>query len=644
MGADDGIEVFKARAQYMREILEKSQSITDSVITILGSFDDRLSTLEAAMRPTQVKTQAFRKAHENIDGTCHEVRSVLQQFEVARQVESKVLLGPKSDLGGFLEACDTLQKNVEYLTLNRSLEASDSALDHARDLFGKGMIRLEEHFKVLLTNHSKPADPARLMETLPMPGKNVPEAAQNGGGEEVKLLLTNIPYNDKALNPPTLPVLISPRIVPQLAEMAQRLVAAGLHQQCLRIYRDVRGSNLEKSLRNLGVESLSKDDIIKTPWESLEGKITNWIQYMRIAIKLLFSAERKLCEQIWFRLDPHREKCFADVTDSSVHMLLSFGESIAKSKKATEKLFVFLDMYETMRDLRPEIEIVFSGEAASGMREAATGLIKRLGQTAKDTFADFEDAVNKDATKTLIPDGTVHMLTSYVINYVKFLLDYQNSLNELFSGSANGDKSSYLASAILRIMTALQTNLEGKAKLYKDVALSHLFLMNNIHYMVRSVRRSETKDVLGDDWVQRQRRVVQQHNMFYQRAAWNKVLLYITGAGNGSSSGDGGNISKTQLKERLKGFSLTFEDLYMRQTQWTVPENELREAVRLHAQEIILPAYRAFLKRHSTILEGKQSVSKHLKYTPDDLEHMLNELFEGKSRHEPRAPGRVPSR
>lgn len=72
-----------------------------------------------------------------------------------------------------------------------------------------------------------------------MPGKNVPEAAQNGGGEEVKLLLTNIPYNDKALNPPTLPVLISPRIVPQLAEMAQRLVAAGLHQQCLRIYRYV---------------------------------------------------------------------------------------------------------------------------------------------------------------------------------------------------------------------------------------------------------------------------------------------------------------------------------------------------------------------------------------------------------------------
>lgn len=136
----------------------------------------------------------------------------------------------------------------------------------------------------------------------------------------------------------------------------------------------------------------------------------------------------------------------------------------------------------------------------------------------------------------------------------------------------------------------------------------------------------------------------------------------------------------------------------MRQIQWTVPDNELREAVRLQAQEIILPAYRAFLKRYryrtcqtveftpyyyflyccslacqvfaslnhsnerhpncffysilnlppppsppppfwycSGLIEGKQSVSKYLKYSPDDLERMLNELFEGKPRQDSRA-------
>lgn len=57
------------------------------------------------------------------------------------------------------------------------------------------------------------------------------------------------------------------------------------------------------------------------------------------------------------------------------------------------------------------------------MRDAALSLTRRLGQTAHDTFGDFEEAVEKDATKTTVSDGTVHPLTSYVINYVKFLFE-----------------------------------------------------------------------------------------------------------------------------------------------------------------------------------------------------------------------------
>jgi len=70
-----------------------------------------------------------------------------------------------------------------------------------------------------------------------------------------------------------------------------------------------------------------------------------------------------------------------------------------------------------------QIETLFKGEACSGIREAATSLTKRLAQTAQETFGDFEEAVEKDATKTAVTDGTVHPLTSYVINYVKFLFE-----------------------------------------------------------------------------------------------------------------------------------------------------------------------------------------------------------------------------
>ena len=68
---------------------------------------------------------------------------------------------------------------------------------------------------------------------------------------------------------------------------------------------------------------------------------------------------------------------------------------------------------------------------------------------------------------------------------------YQSTLKQLFQEFENADgTNSQLASVTMRIMQAVQTNLDGKSKQYKDPSLTHLFLMNNIHYMVRSVRRS----------------------------------------------------------------------------------------------------------------------------------------------------------
>lgn len=67
---------------------------------------------------------------------------------------------------------------------------------------------------------------------------------------------------------------------------------------------------------------------------------------------------------------------------------------------------------------------------------------------------------------------------------------YQSTLKLLFQEFETGSETeSQLAVVTMRIMQALQNNLDGKSKQYKDPALTHLFLMNNVHYMVRSVRR-----------------------------------------------------------------------------------------------------------------------------------------------------------
>ncbi|KAG7948950.1 hypothetical protein I3843_13G035500 [Carya illinoinensis] len=81
-----GMDSLSERAAMMRESLQKSQTITDKVVSILGSFDHRLSALETAMRPTQIRTHSIRKAHENIDKTLKVAEVLLAQFDLSRQV------------------------------------------------------------------------------------------------------------------------------------------------------------------------------------------------------------------------------------------------------------------------------------------------------------------------------------------------------------------------------------------------------------------------------------------------------------------------------------------------------------------------------------------------------------------------------
>ncbi|CAO2201060.1 unnamed protein product [Urochloa humidicola] len=76
------------------------------------------------------------------------------------------------------------------------------------------------------------------------------------------------------------PTLVPPIILPLMNDIVQQLVHAGNQQSCYKIYRDYRASALEVSLRKLGVEKLSKDDVQKMQWDALEAKIGNWIHFM----------------------------------------------------------------------------------------------------------------------------------------------------------------------------------------------------------------------------------------------------------------------------------------------------------------------------------------------------------------------------
>ncbi|CAI7920339.1 unnamed protein product, partial [Closterium sp. NIES-54] len=166
---------------------------------------------------------------------------------------------------------------------------------------------------------------------------------------------------------------------------------------------------------------LSWEQMDAMAWRELEKRIDGWRRQIRLAVHVVFMAERELCETVLAGLEPHTGKAFADLAGLTLGMLFGFGEAVARSKKSPEKVSVLMDMYETMRDLMPQVEVVFAGSACDAIRGSAQQLLQHLAAAAKEAFNNFELAVESEDSDKVLPDGATHGLTSYVVNYLKYL-------------------------------------------------------------------------------------------------------------------------------------------------------------------------------------------------------------------------------
>ena len=150
---------------------------------------------------------------------------------------------------------------------------------------------------------------------------------------------------------------------------------------------------VEEGLICLGIEKLSIEEIQKMDWEILEGKIKKWNQAISIAVQVLLASEKRLCVQIFEQLGSIQDTCFVETTKGAIMQLLNFVEAIAISCQSPERIFRILDMYESLSDLLPAINSIFSDDACTSIRVEAEGILTRLGEAAKGTFVEFENAI-----------------------------------------------------------------------------------------------------------------------------------------------------------------------------------------------------------------------------------------------------------
>lgn len=439
-------------------------------------------------------------------------------------------------------------------------------------------------------------------------------------------------------------------VMTELRSIAECMIASGYAKECITIYKTIRKSIIDEGVYRLEVEKISPAKAKKMSWEEVEIKIRSWLEAVKVSMETLFKGEKILCDHVFESSDSIRESCFSAISRERAVLLFGFPEIVSgkfSKKKSTplEKTFRLLDMYSSIAGNWRAIESIFSFESTSVVRSQALKSLVSLSESIRSQLKEFESRIHRDSSKTAVSGGGVHPLTISAVNHISLLADYSNVLVDILAGSPPPDRtllpesyfsvsdsddspSSELAIRFAWLILVLLCKIDRKANHYRDCSVQYLFLTNNLQHVVSRVRcSSNLRHLLGEDWVRKHVGKIKQFSDSYKRLAWGPVLATLP-------ENRAAEMSVEEVKERFEKFSESFERAYGKQSACVVPDLELREEIKLSIARKLVPIYREFYNTRRSVVvagagDGVRDFSSVVRFTPEDVENHLSDLFSG---------------
>ena len=273
-----------------------------------------------------------------------------------------------------------------------------------------------------------------------------------------------------------------------------------------------------------------------------------------------------------------------------------------------------------------------------------------------------------------IQDATVHSLTSRTMHLLRRMMEFQPTVDWLLGTNQQLQAMctrDYARSILRDLVQGLQARAADKpAKDKARAAVPHLFLLNNLHYISSTIRsgfqeehemqaegvggaeqhgllggedaasRSALRQQVGDDLVQVWEHLCEVNKETYFEKSWDRLVSSETGfvesvAAEQLQTQRGSKLltleSGRLLKAKFDGFNALFEQLHKVFRHCSVPDPTLRVQLISEATARVVPPFRAFYEKYRTVQFSKKNMSKYLRYSPEVVDSMLQELFGGVS-------------
>ncbi|KAK6116959.1 hypothetical protein DH2020_049334 [Rehmannia glutinosa] len=639
---DKSIEKLASARKLLKSSVEKSKALALSLEKTgprLDEINQRLPSLEVAIRPIRAESDALSSVGGHINRAVVPAAAVLKVFDAIHGLE-KSLSDPQFDLPGYLGVLKRLEEALRFLGHNCGMaiqwladiveyledhKVADSrftsglknALMRLRELEDgeeKGRLdgglleaaleRLENEFRRLLTENSVP---------LPMSSPTLSEQA--------------------CIAPSPLPVAV----IQKLQAILGRLIANDRLEKCISIYVEVRSSNVRASLRALNLDYLEISVTEFNNVASIEVYISQWGKHLEFAMKHLFEAEYKLCNDVFEKMGLDVWKsCFAKIAaQAGMLAFLQFGKTVTESKKDPVKLLKLLDIFASLNKLRLDFNRLFGGAACADIQNLTRDLIKRVIEGACEIFWELLVQVELQRHTPPPPDCSIPRVVTFITDYCNKLLgdEYKPILTQVLVIERSWKHEKYqdriLIGELLNLVKAIELNLETWSKGYEDAVSSYLFLMNNHWHLYKHLKGTKLGGLLGDSWLNEHEQYKEYYLTIYLRESWGKLPALLSREGLILFSG-GRATARNLVKQRLKAFNEAFDEMYKKQANWVIMDKDLREKTCQIIIQTIVPVYRSYMQNYGPLVEQDSSASKYAKYTAQSLEKMFNSLFHPK--------------
>uniref|UniRef100_A0A1J3F8P8 Exocyst subunit Exo70 family protein n=1 Tax=Noccaea caerulescens TaxID=107243 RepID=A0A1J3F8P8_NOCCA len=529
----------------------------------------------------------------------------------------------------FIICVRDLRRAMHFLV---SQDSQSPKLSQAQTLMQIAMTRLEKEFFQILSSNRDKLDPESVSGQSSISSnsefEDVMQSDEDDDGE-MKKAGESITQVEKA----------SAVVMSDLKAIAESMISCGYGKECVKIYKRIRKSIVDEGLSLLGIETYKGSRFHRTDWVSLEHMIKNWIKAAKIGVATLFRGEKLLCDHVFSASNSTRESCFYEIANEAATNLFKFPEFVAKEKKSHERIFSLMDLQAAITDLWQDVEMIFHFDSVSGVKSQALVSLQKLKVSIHSALTDFESTILKDSTKAITPGGGIHKLTRSTMSFISSLSKHSSVLSEILADhplprntrllkayvrapiSEDEEHNHALSVHFAWLILVLLCRLDTKAEHYKDVSLSYLFLANNLHFIIETVRSTQLRDLLGDDWLSKHGDKLGAYAGNYEIAAWSNVFM--------SLPEEPTDLSPEEAKIYFRRFHTAFEEAYMKQSSRVVPDAKLRDELKVSIAKKLVPEYREFYRKYLPMLSQERNIEILVRFKPDNLENYISDLFHG---------------